>query len=49
MTYKFGNADIRKKNGVIFFNVFLNLQITVKLGYNELDYNELPVITNIKS
>jgi hypothetical protein len=22
---------------------------TVKLGYNELGYNELPVITNIKS
>ena len=30
------------KNIVLSFNLYY----TVKLGYNELDYNELPVITN---
>jgi hypothetical protein len=27
MTYTFGNADIRIKNGYILFNAFLSLQI----------------------
>ena len=29
MTYTFGNADIRIKNGYILFNAFLSLQISI--------------------
>ncbi len=34
MTYTFGNADIRIKNGYILFNEFLSLQISFIFYWN---------------
>jgi hypothetical protein len=44
MTYTFGNADIRIKNGYILFNAFLSLQISFICFYKALN-----LLTNILS